>query len=192
VVRTTEYFEKKIRDRSIRREWCQRTVERPVATQENSMRYFYDRDSDSLYLTLAERRKYEESVEAAPGVVLDFDAAGRVIGIDLEHASRVVDVDHLELHEEPSASSASSAKMDGARLKREREAIGVTQAQLGRELSVSPNTIARWERGELRIEHVGMLDLALQALRARMAESKTQSRVAGHVVRATGMRRPKK
>lgn len=156
------------------------------------MRYFYDRDSDSLYLTLAERRKYEDSVEAAPGVVLDFDAAGRLIGIDLERASQVVDVDHLQLHEEPSGAIAESVRLDGARLKREREAIGLTQAQLGRELSVSPNTIARWERGELKIEHARMLDLALQALRAQTAGSKASSRVAGHVVRAPGMRRSKK
>lgn len=154
------------------------------------MRYFYDRDSDSLYLTLAERRKYEDSVEAAPGVVLDFDAGGRLIGIDLEHASRVVDVENLQLHEEPPASIARSAKLDGSRLKREREAIGLTQAQLGRELSVSPNTIARWERGELRIEHARMLDLALETLRDRAA--KPQKRVAGHVVRATARRRSKK
>ncbi|HYC92630.1 MAG TPA: hypothetical protein VEO54_25710 [Thermoanaerobaculia bacterium] len=32
-MRTTEYFEKKIRDRGIRREWCQRTVDEPVATE---------------------------------------------------------------------------------------------------------------------------------------------------------------
>jgi hypothetical protein len=32
-VRTTEYFEKKIRDRGIEREWCKRTVEHPLAEE---------------------------------------------------------------------------------------------------------------------------------------------------------------
>jgi hypothetical protein len=32
-VRTTEYFERKIRDRGIEREWCERAVDSPVATE---------------------------------------------------------------------------------------------------------------------------------------------------------------
>jgi len=131
------------------------------------MRYFYDRESDSLYLSFAERKKYKDSIEAAPGVVLDFDSAGRLIGLDLEHASRSVDIDDLALHEEPRKAESHSAKVDGARLKREREKLGLSQAELARQLSVSANTIARWERGELKIEHPGMIDLALNALRNR-------------------------
>jgi len=84
------------------------------------MRYFYDRESDSLYLSLAERKKYKDSVEAAPGVVLDFDSAGRLIGIDLEHASKTIDVNNLVLHEEPARNESESAKVDGTRLRRER------------------------------------------------------------------------
>jgi len=134
------------------------------------MKYFYDRASDSLYLSFTERKKYKESVEAAPGVVLDFDSAGRLIGIDLEHASKTVDVNDLALHEEPVKEESQSAKVDGARLKRERENLGLSQAELARELTVSSNTIARWERGELKIEHPGMIDLALNALRRRGTE----------------------
>jgi len=33
-VRTTEYFERKIRDRNIRREWCESAVADPIATEE--------------------------------------------------------------------------------------------------------------------------------------------------------------
>lgn len=65
------------------------------------MKYFYDRNSDSLYLALADRGTYRDSVEAAPGVVLDFDEDGPLLGLDLEHASRILDVSDLELHEEP-------------------------------------------------------------------------------------------
>ena len=146
------------------------------------MKYFYDRESDSLYLTLAERRRYRDSVEAAPGVVLDFDTSGRLIGIDLEHASRSIDVDNLELHEEPQRTESRDAKLNGKSLKARREDLGLTQAELGRELGVSSNTIARWERGELKIEHAPMLDLAIQALNPeRLASGKR--RVAGKVAR---------
>ena len=32
-VRTTEYFERKIRDRGIQQSWCEQVVESPVATE---------------------------------------------------------------------------------------------------------------------------------------------------------------
>jgi uncharacterized protein YuzE/transcriptional regulator with XRE-family HTH domain len=128
------------------------------------MKYFYDSRSDSLYLTLAER-PYADSIEAAPGIVLDFDPKGLLIGIDFERASRTVDVRDLALHELPAAADADAARLDGAALKNEREVLALSQAELGRKLSVSSNTIARWERGELRIEHPAMLQLALAALR---------------------------
>lgn len=127
------------------------------------MKYFYDRKSDSLYLALAER-PYGDSVEAAPGVVLDFDKDGRLIGLDLEHASTMVDVADLALHEQPAKGDQDAAILDGTRLKQGREALGLSQVELGRKLSVSANTIARWERGELKIEHPSMLQLALAAL----------------------------
>lgn len=128
------------------------------------MKYFYDRVSDSLYLTLADR-PYGDSVEAAPGVVLDFDAEGRLLGVDLERASRTVDVTDLEIPEEPAGVDVNTARVNGAGLKRQREALGLSQVELARKLSVSSNTIARWERGELKIEHPAMLQLAMAALR---------------------------
>jgi DNA-binding transcriptional regulator YiaG len=135
------------------------------------MKFFYDRKADSLYLSLSERTEYRDSVEAAPGVVLDFDEAGQLLGIDLERASRVVDVSDLELHEEPSGADIESARLDGTRLRREREQIDMSQLELARRLSVSPNTVARWERGELKIEHPGMLELALASLRSRRSRA---------------------
>jgi DNA-binding transcriptional regulator YiaG len=227
-VRTTEHFERKIRDRGIRREWCEWVVSHPLAIEvqedaripalgvggrggalhsrrdragwhvrqrvfrphvreaEDSMRYFYDRESDSLYLSLTERAKYKDSVEAAPGVVLDFDSTGRLMGIDLEHASKTIDTTDLALHEQPARHDAAAAKVDGARLKRERQALGLTQAQLARALSVSANTVARWERGELKIEHPGMIDLAIEALHRR---GKQKQKLAGYVARAAARKR---
>jgi transcriptional regulator with XRE-family HTH domain len=83
------------------------------------------------------------------------------------------------------------AHADGANLKREREALGFSQAELGRKLSVSSNTIARWERGELKIEHPAMLQLAMATLRRNLQQV---HRVAvppleGQTFRSTGKRR---
>jgi uncharacterized protein YuzE len=41
-----------------------------------------------LYIKLADRPGKEAS-EVAPGVVVDYDASGQVVGIDIEHASQV-------------------------------------------------------------------------------------------------------
>ena len=139
------------------------------------MKFFYDRKSDSLYLGLSEGAEYRDSLEAAPGVVLDFDEAGRLLGIDLERASRLVDVADLELHEEPSGADAEAARIDGAKLRKERERLGLSQLELARKLSVSPNTVARWERGELKIEHAGMLQLALRSLRTAGGSASTRA-----------------
>lgn len=139
------------------------------------MKFFYDRKSDSLYLGLSESEAYRDSIEAAPGVVLDFDRNGKLLGIDLERASRLIDVSDLELHEEPSGADAETARLDGAELRKERERIGLSQLELARKLSVSPNTVARWERGELKIEHPGMLQLALKSLRASSGGASTRA-----------------
>ena len=90
------------------------------------MKYFYDRKADSLYLSLAER-PYGDSVEAAPGVVLDFDADGRMIGLDLERASKIIDVTDLSLHEQPTRGDVDAAILDGTELKKKREELGFSQ-----------------------------------------------------------------
>jgi uncharacterized protein YuzE len=58
------------------------------------MKFVYDKESDSLFMVIADR-PYHESEEVLPGIVLDFDAEGNVIGIELEHASKIVDVTRL-------------------------------------------------------------------------------------------------
>ena len=64
------------------------------------MRFHYYAETDSLYIDLADRPG-AESREVAPGVVLDFDAAGRLVGMDIDQASQVVDLSRLEAVELP-------------------------------------------------------------------------------------------
>jgi uncharacterized protein YuzE len=49
----------------------------------------------ALYVALAERPA-ADSQEVAPGIVLDFDAVGRLVGIDIDRASQTVDLARLE------------------------------------------------------------------------------------------------
>jgi uncharacterized protein YuzE len=71
------------------------------------MRFHYYPDTDSLYIDLADRDG-AETREAAPGVNLDFDAEGRLVGIDIDHASEVVDLARLEAEALPLSSLAVS------------------------------------------------------------------------------------
>ncbi len=64
------------------------------------MKVNYYKETDSLYIDLAERPS-ADSKEVAPGVVLDFDAAGTLVGIDIDHASRVLDLTKLETESFP-------------------------------------------------------------------------------------------
>ena len=59
------------------------------------MKFHCYAETDSLYIDLADRAS-AESREVAPGVVLDFDANGQLVGIDIDHASTVVDLSRLE------------------------------------------------------------------------------------------------
>lgn len=60
------------------------------------MKLNYHRDTDSLYIDLSESAGVD-SLEVADGVVVDFDAAGNVVGIDIENARTKVRLDRLVL-----------------------------------------------------------------------------------------------
>jgi uncharacterized protein YuzE len=66
------------------------------------MIFEYHADTDMLYLRLAQGISVE-SEEVAPGVVLDFDEANRVIGVELEDASKFINLSRLELWSLPIA-----------------------------------------------------------------------------------------
>jgi uncharacterized protein YuzE len=64
------------------------------------MKLHYDPETDSLYIDLNARPSVD-SQEVTEGVVLDFDEAGRVVGIDIQHASQVLDLKTLETESLP-------------------------------------------------------------------------------------------
>ena len=65
------------------------------------MKLNYHADTDSLYIDLAERPSVE-SREVSEGVVLDYDAGGNLVGIDIDNASARVALDLLTLDKLPS------------------------------------------------------------------------------------------
>ncbi len=60
------------------------------------MKLNYYPDTDSLYIDLSERDSVE-SREVADGVVLDYDDAGNLVGIDIDQASTKVQLGPLVL-----------------------------------------------------------------------------------------------
>lgn len=53
------------------------------------MDFTYDPEADAVMIRLGEG-KYDETEEVAPNVMLDFDADGRVLGIEILTASKVL------------------------------------------------------------------------------------------------------
>ena len=64
------------------------------------MKLSYYPDTDSLYIDLSEIPSVE-SREISEGVVLDYDAAGHVVGIDIDNASQKVALKELTLSKLP-------------------------------------------------------------------------------------------
>ena len=59
------------------------------------MKFSYYPETDSLYIDLAEKPSADPR-EVAPGVVLDVDAEGHLVGIDIDHASNIADLSKAE------------------------------------------------------------------------------------------------
>jgi len=59
------------------------------------MKFNYYSDTDSLYIDLSEKKSVD-SKEITPGIVLDFDAKGHLVGIDIDRASKYVNLSRLE------------------------------------------------------------------------------------------------
>jgi len=64
------------------------------------MKLNYYPETDSLYIDLSERTSVE-SREISEGVVLDYDADGNLVGIDIDNASAKVQLKELVLSNLP-------------------------------------------------------------------------------------------
>lgn len=64
------------------------------------MKFSYHADTDSLYIDLSDRPSVD-SREVTPEVVIDVDAEGRIVGIEIQHASEIVDLSRLDAESLP-------------------------------------------------------------------------------------------
>lgn len=61
------------------------------------MRLKIDKENDALYLRLNEDIEIAESEEVQPGVILDFDDKGHVVGIEILDLSARTEPDKLRI-----------------------------------------------------------------------------------------------
>jgi uncharacterized protein YuzE len=64
------------------------------------MKLNYYPETDSLYIDLSEKTSVE-SREVSEGIVLDYDAEGNLVGIDIDNASTKVHLKELSLRKLP-------------------------------------------------------------------------------------------
>lgn len=64
------------------------------------MKLNYYPETDSLYIDLSEKTSIE-SKEISEGVVLDYDTEGNLVGIDIDNASKKVQLKELILSRLP-------------------------------------------------------------------------------------------
>jgi uncharacterized protein YuzE len=64
------------------------------------MKLTYYPDTDSLYIDLSEQPSVD-SQEISEGIVLDYDASGNLVGIDIDNASQKVQLKELTLSKLP-------------------------------------------------------------------------------------------
>ncbi|NLX14577.1 MAG: DUF2283 domain-containing protein [Phycisphaerales bacterium] len=72
------------------------------------MKLNYYKDTDSLYIDLSSHPS-AESREVSEGVVLDYDADGNITGIDIDNASRKIDLREVILSRIPAEVEALTA-----------------------------------------------------------------------------------
>jgi uncharacterized protein YuzE len=72
------------------------------------MKLNYYPETDSLYIDLSEKTS-TESKEISDGIVLDYDAEGNLVGIDIDNASTKVQLKELTLSRLPADIHTTSA-----------------------------------------------------------------------------------
>jgi uncharacterized protein YuzE len=76
-------------------------VSRPAI---QTMKLTYYRDTDSLYIDLSTKPSVETR-EVSEGVQLDYDDQGNLVGIDIDNASRKLDLSELITSDMPVTAS---------------------------------------------------------------------------------------
>ena len=74
------------------------------------MKISYYPDTDSLYIDLSEQPS-AESREISEGIVLDYDAQGHLVGIDIDNASKKVELKKLTLNKLPASEQIIAANL---------------------------------------------------------------------------------
>lgn len=64
------------------------------------MKINYFKETDSLYIDFSSNVS-ADSIEISEGVVVDYDDKGNIIGIDIDNASRILELKELELNKLP-------------------------------------------------------------------------------------------
>ena len=72
------------------------------------MKLSYYPDTDSLYIDLSERPS-TESREISEGIVLNYDAEGKLVGINIDNASNKVEMNRLILSKIPGKIETTAA-----------------------------------------------------------------------------------
>ena len=72
------------------------------------MKLNYYKDTDSLYIDLSSKPS-KESKEISEGIILDYDAEGNLVGIDIDNASHKIDLKEIILNKIPSEVERLSA-----------------------------------------------------------------------------------
>ena len=72
------------------------------------MKIAYYPETDSMYIDLS-AKKSTESVEVSAGIVLDYDSEGNLVGIDIDNASKKMDLKELVLSKIPASKQTIAA-----------------------------------------------------------------------------------
>ncbi len=64
------------------------------------MKIAYYPETDSMYIDFSSKNSVE-SREVSPGVVLDYDSDGNLVGIDIDNATNKMDLKELVLNKIP-------------------------------------------------------------------------------------------
>jgi len=72
------------------------------------MKLEYFADTDTLYIDLS-RKPSTDSQEIADGVIVDYDENGQIVGLGIDQASKILNLNELELSKLPLKNQKISA-----------------------------------------------------------------------------------